>query len=117
MKWGNSLAFIINWIHYLIILIGTFGWALLPSCLLPFFIIFMVIIPIHWKIYGGCVVTKLERYLLDDDDPNVDFIEYELRKIGIPLDPVLVWYLLIIGMSVSGSLAFYRWKQNERVNS
>ena len=106
------LAFIVNWIHYLIILIGTFGWAIFPVDWLPFFMIFMVAIPIHWKIFGSCVVTKLERRLLNDDDPNVDFIEYELNKIGLPLDKDFVWYILVVGMGISGSLAFWRWSKS-----
>lgn len=110
------LAFIINWIHYLIILIGTIGWAILPFEWLPFFMIFMVAIPIHWKMFGGCVVTKLERHLLDDDDPNTDFIEYELRKIGLPLNKDYVKYILIFGMGVSGALAFWRWNLNKSSN-
>lgn len=74
----------------------------------------MVAIPIHWKIFGGCVVTKLERQLLNDNDPNTDFIEYELNKIGLPLDKNFVWYILVFGMGLSGSLAFLRLYLNKR---
>jgi hypothetical protein len=110
------LAFIINWIHYLIILIGTFGWAILPLDWLPFFMIFMVAIPIHWKMFDGCVVTKLERRLLNDDNPETDFIEYELNKVGLPLNKDFVKYLLVFGMGLSGSLAFLRWYLNKSTN-
>ena len=110
------LAFIINWIHYLLILVGTLGWAILPANLLITFIIVLILIPIHWKLFGGCVVTKMERHLLGDDDPNVNFIEYELDKVGLAFNANVVWYLLIIGMGLSGTLAFVRW-HTERAQS
>lgn len=102
------LAFLVNWIHYLLILVGALGWAILPTKLLTLFILVLVIIPIHWKMFGGCLVTKLERHLLHDSNPDVNFIEYELNKIGLPFDPNVVWYLLIFGMGLSGGLAFFR---------
>ena len=113
MIYSVFLAFIVNWIHYLLILVGALGWAILPTQLLTTFIIILIIIPIHWKVFGSCVITKLERQLLHDSDPNINFIEYELKKIGLPLDSNNVWYILIFGMGLSGTLAFCRWKREK----
>jgi hypothetical protein len=103
-----TIAFIINWIHYLIILIGGFGWAFLPTNYLTLFIILLICIPIHWKIFGGCIITRIERHLLGDFDPNINFIEYELKKLGLPLDPDFVMYIVIYWIFLSCIFAFHR---------
>jgi hypothetical protein len=55
----NSYVYkFINFLHIIIVIILLFG-IFLPYKLLPYYVLFVIILLISWKLFGGCFLAKL----------------------------------------------------------
>jgi hypothetical protein len=108
---------VIRLLHYLIVFFFFFGF-LLPDKYVSYYLLFVIIIKLHWLTNNNeCVLTQLEQYY--DQDKKVDmrtdtrypFINSMANPIGIYLSDDQYDYIFNVIVSILFLYGIYKYRR------
>ena len=118
------LANIVRSIHILIVVFVFIGPFILPHKLLPYFLLFILLIFLDWNDFDGmCILTKIEHYLIygvwDNKSPTEggpEFFRPILQYLGFNLTRTEADRLNNFLFLISWGIAFIRYVWFPRIN-
>ena len=76
-------ADIIFYLHVIILLFGIIAPPILPKKYIKHVLVYLLLLILHWTIFGGCILTILEKHYLNETYGNTyinGFLDKVVRK-------------------------------------